>query len=503
MTVENIYPMVTYHYTGPGDYGYDFQIFRATDLEVVHISVDGVESTWSNNLDYTVTLNSDLVGGVIHATNIATTGQLRIRRFLLPTQETDWLNNERLDENSIEQAMDKVTMLIQQLETTMNYASLLFAWQGEWAVSTVYAMGDLVIGSLGNIYRCTIAHTSNTSTFANDLAAGYWTLAIDMVLATSNASDTYLVKEHSISDDPVYVDTLLHAHNLLINPRLDHWFRSTSQSTSGYGSVDRWANTHNGGTKAIARGAVDLADTIPNRPTYYLSHTLSGQSATGHYALSMYKHYDLRGLSGQTVTFGVYIRAATALNFSVDAMCTFGTGGSSTVYLAPLAPKRALAGSTVSFTKHAFQFEVPDLSAFTFGTTQAMFTVRIWYSAGADFNVYTNSLGLQSGTIEWTAPYLVRGLDRDNIINLDYQTDVHACASYYSLSYVTFRPASTFYNTFVFPRAAGSVNLTATLQSGSGMPTYAVVGTGSLTTVVQLTDATGTGTARLALDCET
>lgn len=58
--------------------------------------------------------------------------------------------------------------------------------------------------------------------------------------------------------------------NYIINSNFDYWQRNTTQTSSGYGSDDRWINDHGGSTKAHSRQAFTLGQTdVPNDPKYF------------------------------------------------------------------------------------------------------------------------------------------------------------------------------------------------------------------------------------------
>lgn len=59
--------------------------------------------------------------------------------------------------------------------------------------------------------------------------------------------------------------------NKIINGDFDIWQRGVSQTSSGYGSADRWRNTHAGSTKTTSRQAFTFGQTdVPGNPTYYM-----------------------------------------------------------------------------------------------------------------------------------------------------------------------------------------------------------------------------------------
>ena len=58
--------------------------------------------------------------------------------------------------------------------------------------------------------------------------------------------------------------------NKLINGNFEIWQRATSQTSAGYGSADRWDNTHIGSTKTASRQSFTNGQTdVPGNPKYF------------------------------------------------------------------------------------------------------------------------------------------------------------------------------------------------------------------------------------------
>lgn len=103
--------------TGP--WAFTFKTFDEADLEVVKL-VSGVESVLVLNTDYTVSLNGDQEaspGGDITTTaNVATGETLVIRRVVEALQGVDLVQGGAFNPSVLEDALDRLTMLAQQLE---------------------------------------------------------------------------------------------------------------------------------------------------------------------------------------------------------------------------------------------------------------------------------------------------------------------------------------------------------------------------------------------------
>jgi hypothetical protein len=173
MTVESIPPRVEYDYAGAGDYTFLFECVDEDHLTLTHISTAGVSTILTLNSDYTVTL-SETIGGTCSVTYAATTGTLRIARSTPVTQEVNLVNNNALDMETLEDALDRNVLILQEFELRLASALQASTWRGDWATSTEYSLLNLVAAPTGDWYSCVIVHTSGT--WSTDLAAGYWEL---------------------------------------------------------------------------------------------------------------------------------------------------------------------------------------------------------------------------------------------------------------------------------------------------------------------------------------
>lgn len=184
MTVNVETPIVKYVYTAPTTLSYSFTAFEETDLEVRFIDTDNSVTVLALTTDYTVALNPSLVGGDVTVTYVPPGGYgppdvyIHIVRKLPRSQETDWVNNNPFDMDTLERDLDRAVMLIQEVETNIDEIFTTAQWKGTWATGTYYALRDMVVGPDDNIYMCAEAHTSGT--FATDLTAVKWYLFVDV-----------------------------------------------------------------------------------------------------------------------------------------------------------------------------------------------------------------------------------------------------------------------------------------------------------------------------------
>jgi hypothetical protein len=117
-------------YAGNGStttFAYTFKIFQDTNLVVTLVNdTTGAETTQSLTTNYTVTgVGSDSGGNVVFVTAPPSGNTAVIRRVLPITQETNYVPNDPFPAEAHEDALDKLTMLVQQ-EATSNDLAISF-----------------------------------------------------------------------------------------------------------------------------------------------------------------------------------------------------------------------------------------------------------------------------------------------------------------------------------------------------------------------------------------
>jgi hypothetical protein len=108
-------------YSGNGvltTFAYNFRILAAADLKVIVTTAAGVETVLALNTDYTITGAGVVTGGNVLLTSgtLCPTGStLTIKRNMTINQTTDWIDGQAFSARAFEDAADKVTMAIQQV----------------------------------------------------------------------------------------------------------------------------------------------------------------------------------------------------------------------------------------------------------------------------------------------------------------------------------------------------------------------------------------------------
>lgn len=198
-------------------------VFQASDIVVTLRKSDNTETVQTLTTHYTVSGTLPGVPTVNMVTAPASGEKLVCQRVLPLTQETDYLENDPFPAETHERALDRLTMISQQLSETIAQSVALKVssslsgvefpepgagkviawnadglgleattdlgnWKGAWAAGTAYAARDLVRdGSTNNIYVAVMAHTSGASVAA-DVSGGKLGLVIDAAAVATSAS---------------------------------------------------------------------------------------------------------------------------------------------------------------------------------------------------------------------------------------------------------------------------------------------------------------------------
>ena len=190
MIVSEQSPTKTYAYSGPGVYAFPFQVTTETDVRVRYTDANGVVTDLGYLADYSVTLvaGGDSGGSISNTTNLGTGGSLLIYRHLPLTQLTDWVNAGPIDMEVLENDFDRITLILQQMNSTLTKELSVVNWKGSWTTGVAYEADNVVQTADYNLYACVVVHTAG-ATFAGDLSKGYWRLAADLSVVVTSATN--------------------------------------------------------------------------------------------------------------------------------------------------------------------------------------------------------------------------------------------------------------------------------------------------------------------------
>ena len=229
MTVSSATNKVQYNGNGSTTvFAYTFKIFNQNDLTVIVRSAIGTETVKTITTHYTVSGVGSAGGGNVTMLTAPASGEtLTILREQDLIQELDLVENDPFPAQSLEDALDKLTFMVQQhseeIDRTIkasrtntitsteftvsaaDRANKIFAfdsagelsvtqelgtYRGNWATATAFAQRDIVKDtSNNNIYIVVTAHTSTGSQpISSNADVAKWALLVDAASATTSAS---------------------------------------------------------------------------------------------------------------------------------------------------------------------------------------------------------------------------------------------------------------------------------------------------------------------------
>ena len=218
-------------YSGNGSttvFAYTFKILDDDEIQVIIRSSTGTETTKTKTTHYTVSGVGSSGGGNITFLTAPVTGEtVVLKRNTTRTQETDYVANDPFPANSHEEALDRVTMIAQEIQEELGRAIKLSktntmtsteftvaaadrankvlafdstgeisvtqelgTFRGNWATATSYAVRDLVKDtSTNNIFIVDTAHTSSGSQpLTSNANSAYYELIVDAASASASAT---------------------------------------------------------------------------------------------------------------------------------------------------------------------------------------------------------------------------------------------------------------------------------------------------------------------------
>lgn len=219
--------------------------------------------------------------------------------------------------------------------------------------------------------------------------------------------------------------------NKIINGNFDIWQRGVSQTTSGYGSDDRWTNVIVSSTATFSRQSFALYDASAPQGSTYFARTVVTTAGTATSACNKTQRIEgVRTLAGKTVTVSFWAKADASRNIAVDLFQYFGSGGSPSSTVEGIGATKV--GVTNSWQKFTLSATLPTLSGKTLGTDgKDCLALRIWFDAGSNYNTQTASLGNQSGTFDISQVQVEEGVVATPFEQRPIGLEYELCKRYY------------------------------------------------------------------------
>jgi hypothetical protein len=230
--------------------------------------------------------------------------------------------------------------------------------------------------------------------------------------------------------------------NYLINGNFDKWDYGTSQTTSAYGSDNRWWNASNISTKTHSQVACgDTERTLFN--AMYFSRTVSNYVAgTNSFAKKMQHIENINLLAGKTVTLSFWARADSNKKACITLSDFYGTGGTpSASGGSPILI--GIVDLTTTWTRYSFTFTVHSIVGKSLGTdgpqtTSWRLDIGLTYSADRfEVTLFGMAVG-QSGTLDLAQVKIEDGAVATNgwhPYDGEFGGETQACERYYETIY--------------------------------------------------------------------
>ena len=266
--------------------------------------------------------------------------------------------------------------------------------------------------------------------------------------------------------------------NYIINGGFDVWQYGASQTTSGYGSDDRWTNQNFGSTKTHSQVACTDTERALFNASKFSRTVVTSVAGVGNYVIKQQGIEDVTKFAGKTVTLSFWAKADSSKNIAIEFIQNFGTGGTPSGEILGIGSQ--IVALTSSWQKKTITFEIPSIIGKTLGTDGVHNTKHylvFWFDAGSNYSARSANLGQQSGTFDIAQVQLEEGSVSTPFENRPYGLELSLCQRYFfskapgsgiSLVKVGGTWQSTVYKFPVTMRVAPSVIITNTYQGDWG-----------------------------------
>lgn len=263
--------------------------------------------------------------------------------------------------------------------------------------------------------------------------------------------------------------------NKVINGNFDKWDYNITQTSSGYGSDNRWANWHTGGTKTHTKETFTIGQTVlPDNPDNYSKTVRVHSVGAANCCMKQQRIENVKESNKLKYTKSFWFKSDAVRNIAVDFTQNFGSGGSADVHRNGNVTKIAV---TTTWTKYTVRVEFPSITGKTIGDDN-YYSVNFWYDAGSDFDSRTTNLGHQSGDFELAHVQFEKGEIATNFEVLPKQIIDMLCKYFYRTYQVSHSmPTSRFFS-HKFENIRNAPNIIrlgdwyTTSESGTSWNTY-------------------------------
>lgn len=206
----------------------------------------------------------------------------------------------------------------------------------------------------------------------------------------------------------------------------------SSVTTVGTFGFDRWRlGTGGDGTTTYTPVNFTPGNAISGyEPVSHARLVTTGQSTSAVNSILVQPIENVRTFAGQTITISFWAKAASGTpKVAIELDQQFGTGGSTRV-----TTYAGQATISTSWARYSVTITVPSISGKTIGAENYL-GVFLWTSAGTDFNARTNSLGIQSTTIDFWGVQVEPGTIATPFEQRPIGAEIALCQRYFCKSF--------------------------------------------------------------------
>lgn len=150
MTLASTTTKVSYNGDGSNrDFDVTFKFLQNADVKAILRAANGTETVWTIDVNYSLSGAGNESGGTLTASlaNVPAVGEtLIIKRNAAETQQTDLPTGGRFATEAVETALDKLTMLVQQLLERLGRTASLAETSGTSGLTLPEPEADKVLG---------------------------------------------------------------------------------------------------------------------------------------------------------------------------------------------------------------------------------------------------------------------------------------------------------------------------------------------------------------------
>ena len=223
--------------------------------------------------------------------------------------------------------------------------------------------------------------------------------------------------------------------NYIINGNFDIWQYKDAgltypQTSSGYGSDDRWINGNIGSTKTHSQIACTDTERALFNTSYFSRTVVTSVAGASNYVTKEQRIEDITKLAGKTVTLSFWAKADTNKNVGIILYQNFGIGGTPSSDVVLTIGLVSLTNTWQKFTK---TFTIPSIIGKTLGTNgvNTSFTsIDFGFDIGSSLSSRFGGQNQQSGTFDIAQVQLEEGSVATPFEQRPYGLELSLCQRY-------------------------------------------------------------------------